>query len=205
VEGLDLEKAGVRYDPAAGVEINDFMQTSNPQIYAAGDICMNWKFTHAADAAARIVIQNALFMGRKKLSSLTMPWCTFTDPELAHVGMYEDEAAAQGIAVDTFVRPFREVDRALVDGDEEGFVKIHVKKGTDQIVGATIVGRYAGDMISEITMAMIGKVGLGKIAGVIHPYPTHSEAIRQLGDAYNRTKLTPRVKKRFATWLAWSR
>ena len=159
----------------------------------------------AADAAARIIIQNALFYKSKKLSSLIMPWATYTDPEIAHVGLYERDAESKGIAIDTFTRELKEVDRALADGEEEGFVKIHVMKGKDKIVGGTIVARHAGEMISEITLAMAGKVGLGAIANVIHPYPTQAEAIKQTGDAFNRTRLTPTVKKIFQRWLAWSR
>jgi pyruvate/2-oxoglutarate dehydrogenase complex dihydrolipoamide dehydrogenase (E3) component len=205
VEGLNLATVGVNYDQKNGVFVNDCLQTTNPRIYAAGDICMNWKFTHAADFAARIVIQNTLFFGRKKLSALTMPWCTYTDPEIAHVGMYEHEAENKGIDLDTFLIPFSQVDRAILDGEDEGFVKIHVKKGSDKILGATIVARHAGDMISQITLAMVNNIGLGKIASVIHPYPTQADAIRKAGDAYNRTRLTPFVKNLFNRWLAWTR
>jgi pyruvate/2-oxoglutarate dehydrogenase complex dihydrolipoamide dehydrogenase (E3) component/uncharacterized membrane protein YdjX (TVP38/TMEM64 family) len=205
VEGLNLEAAGVQYDPRKGVHVNDCLQTSNPHIYAAGDVCMAWKFTHAADFAARIVIQNALFLGHKKTSALTMPWCTYTDPEIAHVGLYERDARDRGLAVDTYVRELKEVDRAVLDSEEAGFVKFHVRKGRDEILGATIVARHAGEMIGEIGVAMAGRVGLGKLANVIHPYPTQAEAIRQCGDAYNRTRLTPTVKKWFGRWLAWQR
>jgi len=205
VERLDLEAAGVAYDPRMGVGVDDHLRTSNPRIFAAGDICMDHKFTHAADAAARIVIQNALFHGRKRLSSLVMPWCTYTDPEIAHVGTTERDAEARGVPVTTFTRPFSEVDRAIADGEEEGLVKIHVKKGTDRILGATLVARHAGEMINEITLAMVSGVGLGTLGGVIHSYPTQAEAIKQLGDAYNRTRLTPFVQKLFRGWLAWTR
>ncbi len=204
VEELNLEAAGVKYDERKGVQVNDYLQTSNPRIYAAGDICFPYKFTHTADALARIVIQNTLFLGRKKASALTIPWCTYTDPEIAHVGMYEKDALASGIPVDTFVRPLKEVDRAIFDGEEEGFVKIHVKKGTEKILGATIVARHAGEMISEVTLAMVVNTGLGTLASVIHPYPTQAEAIKQAGDAYNRTRLTPLVKNVFSRWLAWT-
>jgi len=203
VENLNLEVAGVEYG-RSGVVVNDQLQTTNKKIFAAGDICMKWKFTHAADAAARIVIQNALFMGRKRLSALTMPWCTYTDPEIAHVGMYEGDAAEQGLEVDHFTRPLEEVDRGLIDG-EKGFVKILVKRGTDQILGATIVASHAGEMISEISLAITAGVGLKQLSSVIHPYPTQAEAIRQTGDAYNRTRLTPLVKRLFASWLNWTR
>jgi len=205
VEGLNLEAIGVEYDTQTGVFVNDNLQTTNPRIYAAGDICMKHKFTHAADFAARMVIQNTLFFGRKKLSALTIPWCTYTNPEIARVGIGEHEAKEKGIDIDTFLIPFSQVDRAIIDGEEEGFVKIHVKKGSDKILGATIVARHAGDMIGEITLAMVNNIGLGKIASTIHPYPTQAEAIRKAGDAYNRTRLTPFVKNLFNRWLAWTR
>ncbi len=204
VEDLNLAAVGVEYDNR-GVRVNDRLQTTNPRIYAAGDVAIDYKFTHAANFTARIVIQNALFLGRRKLSALTVPWCTYTDPEIAHVGMYERDAAERGIAVDTFVKPLSEVDRALTDAEEEGFVKVHVKKGTDKILGATVVARHAGEMINEITLAMVAGVGLKTIANVIHPYPTQAEAIRHLGDAYNRTRLTPFVGRLFRRWLSLTR
>ena len=205
VEDLNLENVGVKYDKRKGVIVNDRLQTTNSRIYAAGDVCMKWKFTHAADAAARIVIQNALFFGRKKLSALTMPWCTYTDPEIAHVGMYEKEAAEKGVAIDTFIKPLNEVDRALTDGQEQGFVKVHVRKGSDKIVGVTVVASHAGDMISELTLAIVRGIGLKKLSAVIHPYPTQAEAIKQVADAYNRTRLTPGIKSLFAKWLSMMR
>ncbi len=204
VEGLNLEAAGVTYDKH-GVTVNDRLQTSNHRIYAAGDVCSPYKFTHAADFMARIVLQNALFLGRAKASSLTIPWCTYTSPEVAHVGLYDREAEEKGIHVDTFVQELKDVDRAILEGEDEGFVKVHVRKGTDQILGATIVARNAGDMISEITLAMTHGLGLRKIASTIHPYPTQAEAIRKVGDQYNRTRLTPFVKSLFRKWLAWRR
>ena len=204
VEGLGLEAAGVRYGKA-GVEVDDRLRTTNPRIFAAGDICSRFQFTHAADALARIAIRNALFLGRAKASSLTMPWCTYTDPEVAHVGLYEAEAAERGIEITTFIQELSEVDRAVLDGEDEGFVRVHVRKGTDRIVGATVVARHAGDMLSEITLAMAGGLGLKGIAGTIHPYPTQAEAIKKLGDAYSRTRLTPLVKGLFERWLSWTR
>jgi pyruvate/2-oxoglutarate dehydrogenase complex dihydrolipoamide dehydrogenase (E3) component len=205
LERLNLEVVGVRSDPRKGVVVNDCLQTTNPRIYAAGDVCLDWKFTHAADFSARIVIQNALFLGRKKASTLTMPWCTYTDPEIAHVGLYEHEFRERGMEIDTYIREFKQVDRAVLDGEEDGFVKFHVRKGRDEIVGATIVARHAGEMISEISVTIAGRIGLGKLASVIHPYPTQAEAIRQCGDAYNRTRLTPTVKKWMGRWLMWLR
>jgi pyruvate/2-oxoglutarate dehydrogenase complex dihydrolipoamide dehydrogenase (E3) component len=200
VEDLGLDEAGVAYE-RHGVKVDDKLRTTNRRIYAAGDICLRFKFTHTADASARIVLQNALFHGSKRLSALTVPWCTYTDPEIAHVGMYEADAREKGIEVETFTREFSEVDRAIAEGEEEGLVKIHVRKGTDEILGATIVARHAGEMISEVSLAVVEKIGLGKIAGVIHPYPTQAEAIRQTGDAYNRSRLTPFIRRLFRWWL----
>jgi pyruvate/2-oxoglutarate dehydrogenase complex dihydrolipoamide dehydrogenase (E3) component len=206
VEDLGLDAASVR-SGRHGVEVDDTLQTSNGRIYAAGDVCSAYKFTHAADFMARSVIQNAFFgfAGRKRASRLTIPWCTYTDPEIAHVGLYERDAAAKGIEVQTFAVEMSDVDRAIAEGETEGFVKVHVRKGTDEIVGATIVARHAGDMISELTTAMIGKVGLGTLASVIHPYPTQAEAIRKVGDAYNRTRLTPGRAKLLKRYFAWRR
>ncbi|MBA4147670.1 MAG: mercuric reductase [Verrucomicrobia bacterium] len=204
VEGLGLEKAGVLYD-RKGVEVNDRLQTSNSRIYACGDVCSRYQFTHAADFMARIVIQNALFKGRKRVSDLIIPWSTYTSPEIAHVGLYEKEAREKGIEVETFTQKLSEVDRAVLDGEREGFVRIHVRKGTNTILGATIVAAHAGEMISEITLAMNGKLGLKTIGGTIHPYPTQTEAIRKLGDVYNRSRLTPLVRALFGRWLAWTR
>ena len=204
VEGLNLEAVGVLYDKK-GIKVDDHLRTANKRIFAAGDICSPYQFTHTADFMARIVLQNALFFGRKKASGLTIPWATYTSPEIAHVGLYEKEAKERGIEITTFTQPFIEVDRAILDGETDGFVRVHVKKGTDEIVGATIVAGHAGEMISEITLAMTNKIGLGKIAGTIHPYPTQAEAIRKVADQYNRTRLTPKVKSIMTRLLAWRR
>jgi pyruvate/2-oxoglutarate dehydrogenase complex dihydrolipoamide dehydrogenase (E3) component len=205
VAGMNLEGVGVAYDARKGIQVDDSLRTTNPRIFAAGDVCLEDKHTHGADAAARIVIQNALFLGRKKLSSLVIPRCTYTDPEIAQVGMSGEQARESGIDVTTFLRPFSEVDRAIVDGEEDGFVKVHVRSGSDKIVGATIVAPHAGEMIGEITLAMVGGLGLGTLSGVIHPYPTQSEAIKQAGDAYQRTRLTPFVKNLLSRWMEWTR
>ncbi len=158
-----------------------------------------------SDATARIVIRNALFFGRARMSALTVPWCTYTDPEIGHVGLYEASARERGIKVKTVTQELNAVDRAILDGETDGFVKVHVKESTDRIVGATVVASHAGEMLSELTTAMAGGIGLGRIAEVIHPYPTQAEAIKKAGDAYNRTRLTPTVKRIFETWLRWTR
>jgi len=204
VEGLNLDRAGVEKDEK-GIKVSELLQTSNPHIYAAGDVCLKHKFTHTAEAAAKIVIQNALFGGKKKTGSLIIPWCTYTDPEVAHVGMSSKEAEEKGLQVETFTHALKEVDRAVTDGEDEGFFKVHVKKGTDQILGATIVARHAGEMISEITLAMTGKLGLKKISEVIHPYPTQADGIKAVAGAYNRTRLKPGLKKLLTRWFEWRR
>jgi pyruvate/2-oxoglutarate dehydrogenase complex dihydrolipoamide dehydrogenase (E3) component len=206
IEGLGLEAAGVRYT-REGIVVDDYLSTTNPRIYAAGDVCLGWKFTHAANAAARIVVRNALFRpsGRQRVSTLVMPWCTYTDPEVAHVGWNEREARERGVAVDTLVQRMKDTDRARIDGDTEGFVKVHVRKGTDRIVGATIVAPAAGEMIGELSLAMVARVGLGRLSSVIHPYPTHAGALRQVADQYRRTRLTPFARATLKAWLRWRR
>ncbi|MFK7894873.1 MAG: mercuric reductase [Myxococcota bacterium] len=209
VDGLGLESVGVSFDTRKGVEVDDHLQTTNPRIWAVGDVCMQWKFTHAADAAAKIVVQNALFavgpVGRKSLSDLVMPWCTYTEPEIAHVGLYERDAAEKNVEIETYQVSIAEANRAVTDGQEEGLVKVHVKKGTDQIVGATVVSAHAGDLITQFTMAMQHKIGLGAFTNIIYPYPTQGEAIKRAAGAYTRTRLTPTVKRLFEAFLAWQR
>jgi pyruvate/2-oxoglutarate dehydrogenase complex dihydrolipoamide dehydrogenase (E3) component len=203
VENLNLGAAGVHYEAEAGIHVDDFLRTSNPRIYAAGDVCLQHKFTHSAEATARIAVRNALFLGRKRLSALTIPWCTYTDPEIAHVGLYIRESWAQNIAVRTFTILMHDVDRAVVDGEEEGFVKIHVKDGTDRILGATVVASHAGEMINGLSLAITAGIGLSTLAQVIHTYPTQAGAIKLAADAYNRTRLTPFRKFLAKCCLAW--
>jgi pyruvate/2-oxoglutarate dehydrogenase complex dihydrolipoamide dehydrogenase (E3) component len=200
VEELGLETAGVAYS-RKGVEVDDKLRTANPRIYACGDVASRYQFTHTADAQARIVIGNALFFGRSKASALTIPWCTYTTPEIAHVGLYEKDARAKGLEVDTLTVPLATVDRAILDGADEGFLRVHLKKGTDHILGATLVAEHAGDMIGELCLAVTHRIGLGKIAGVIHPYPTQGEVLKKAADTWRRGKLTPGVKKFFARWF----
>lgn len=203
VEGLGLEAAGVRYGKL-GVEVDDRLRTSNSRIYAAGDVAAKYQFTHYADAQARIVLQNALFFGRAKSSGLVVPWCTYTSPEIAHVGLYEKEASERGIAVDTLTIPLSGNDRAQLDGDSDGFLRVHLAKGSDRILGATMVAEHAGDLLGELYLAVTHGIGLGKIASVIHPYPTQVEVIKRAADTWRRGKLTSTVKTifdwRFRLW-----
>jgi pyruvate/2-oxoglutarate dehydrogenase complex dihydrolipoamide dehydrogenase (E3) component len=202
VQGLDLEAADVKYDAATGIAVDDFLCTSNSRIYAAGDVCLEEQYTDTAAASARIVVHNALMRGNMRFSKLVIPWCTYTDPEISHVGMYVREANRKGIPVKTFTVPMHQIDRAITDSEEIGFVKIHIRDGTDTILGATIVARHAGEMINEITLAMVADIGLCTLAKVIHAYPTQAEAIREAAKAYVRTRITTRLRARLQRWLA---
>ncbi len=200
VEGLGLEAAGVEYD-RTGVKVGGNLRTTNRRIYAAGDIAPLLKFTHLADAHAGIVIQNAFFFGRSRHTNLVVPWCTYTSPEIAHVGLYEKDAKAQGHETQVITVPFSEVDRAVLDGEADGFLRVILKAGSDQILGATLVAEHAGDMIGELCLAITHKIGLGKIASTIHPYPTQGEAMRKAANQWRKGKLTPTVRKIFDLWF----
>jgi len=205
VNGLGLENVGVEFDKR-GVKVDDNLRTTNPDIFAAGDVAVPYQFTHVAGHSGAIVVQNALLpLPKRKFSSLIIPWATFTDPEVAHVGMYPRDAAEKGVEIDTYQVDMDHVDRALTEGDTSGFIKVHTKKGTGTIVGATIVGATAGEMISEITMAMKHKINLGSLSSVIHPYPTQAEAINKVANEYNKTRLGSRVKGILSWWMARSR
>jgi pyruvate/2-oxoglutarate dehydrogenase complex dihydrolipoamide dehydrogenase (E3) component len=204
VEGLNLEAANVDYS-RDGVIVDDYLRTSNPRIYAAGDVCSKFKFTHAADAMARAVLRNALFFGRAKASAMIMPWVTYTDPEVAHVGLYETDARSAGFDVATITESFEDVDRAILDGEDEGFGRIHYERKTGKILGGTIVARHAGEMISELTLAITNGLKMGALSATIHPYPTQAEVLRKIGDVYNRQRLSPTVRKIFQKWFEWRR
>jgi pyruvate/2-oxoglutarate dehydrogenase complex dihydrolipoamide dehydrogenase (E3) component len=194
VTGMDLELAKVQYDDQIGLVVNDKLQTTNHRIYGVGDCCSQYKFTHAADFMARAVIRNALFLGKEKMSSLLIPYATFTSPEIASVGLYESDLKAKGIECRIIEKHFKNNDRSITDDATQGLVRIRVDAKSDKILGASIVGEGAGNMISEITLAMQTETGLGSLAAVIHPYPTTAEAIRHCGDLYNKTRLTTTVK-----------
>lgn len=205
IQTLNLDAAGIAYHKR-GVTVDDTLKTTNPNVYAVGDVASKYQFTHVADAMARMAVQNALFPGPKqKMSKVVIPWVTYTDPEVAHVGLYPHEAEEQGIAIETFKESIPRTDRGLADGEEAGFVKIHVKKGSDKIVGATIVTSHAGEMINELTLAMSAGIGMKKLSTVVHPYPTQAEAIKQAANAWNRTRFTPLVARLFKWWLGFTR
>jgi pyruvate/2-oxoglutarate dehydrogenase complex dihydrolipoamide dehydrogenase (E3) component len=203
-EGLDLEAAGVKYD-TKGVRVDDRLRTTNPNIYAAGDICSPFKFTHAAEAMARMALQNALFFGRKKASILVIPWTTYTDPEVAHVRLTEQEARKRGTQAEIFTLPFTDLDRAILDGETEGFARVHMDAKTKRILGATLVGRHAGESIGELVLAMNQGLRLDALSGVIHPYPTQAEVIKRLGDACMRSRLKPWMRRLLERFFRYRR
>jgi pyruvate/2-oxoglutarate dehydrogenase complex dihydrolipoamide dehydrogenase (E3) component len=210
VEGLGLESAGVAYDVTDGVKVTDRLQTTNPAVYAAGDVCFPFQFTHAADATAQVLVQNALFphplgLGTASTASLVVPWATYTDPEVAHVGLSASDADAAGIDVEAYTIALHDVDRAVLDGEEAGFARALVKKNTDEIVGATVVAAHAGDLISEFTVAIRNGLGLSAIAGTIHPYPTQAEVIRKVAYAWRKATFTKGKRAILKRWFAWTR
>jgi len=205
IETLDLGAAGVDHD-RAGVVVDDHLRTTNRRVFASGDVCLASKFTHIADAASRIVLQNALFpFPKKRFSDLVLAWSTYTDPEVAHVGLSPADARDRGLPVETVTVGMDDVDRARADGDTEGFLKIHVDPRKGTIHGATFVCRRAGDLISEIATAIKAGLRLGDMAAVIHPYPTIAEAVRKAADQFNRRKLTPFAARLLERWFAWQR
>ena len=209
VEGLGLETVGVEFD-GQGVKVNGRLQTSNPKIFAAGDVCSRFKFTHAADATAQVVVQNALFphpfgLGYASAETLLIPWCTYTEPEIAHVGLYEQDARAKGIEVETYTFNLDEVDRAIIDGQEKGFARIHLRKGTDKILGATIVAAHAGDLINEFSVVMKAGKGARTIAGTIHPYPTQAEVNKKVVNLWRKAHFSPATKNKLVRLFAWMR
>ena len=202
LHALNAEAAGVDYDEY-GVNVNAYLQTSQSHIYAAGDIANRLKFTHTADFTARILVRNILLpfqFLRQKVDWSVVPWCTYTDPEVAHVGLGEKEAKQKNVEYDLFVVLLEDVDRAVVESEELGFAKILTARGSDKILGTTIVAPHAGDLLHEFVLAMKASIGLSTIASTIHAYPTFAELARKAGDKYNRTRLTPRAKTIF-TWL----
>jgi pyruvate/2-oxoglutarate dehydrogenase complex dihydrolipoamide dehydrogenase (E3) component len=202
VTALGLEATGVAYDDD-GIAVDDRLRTRNRRIFAAGDVCSKYKFTHAADAMARIALQNALFFGRRRASALVIPWATYTDPEVAHVGVSSEDAERLGLKAISV--ELSEIDRAVIEGSAEGYATVYAGGGRGRVHGATIVARGASSHLTELVLAMSSNIPLARISGVVHPYPTEGEVVKRLADAFMRTKLTPGVLALLRRWLAWHR
>ena len=185
LEGLNLAASGVDFDASDGIKVDRFMRTANPRVFAAGDVCLPHKYTHVAQASAEIAVHNALGRGRpRSFARLTIPWCTFCAPEVAHVGMQVWEARRRGVPIRTYTTLMQDVDRAITDRQDTGFVKLHVAEGSDRLLGATIVAARASEMINEVCVAMHTGIGLRQLAEVLHTYPAQSAAIRMAARSF---------------------
>ena len=192
VEDLGLETAGIDFEATRGIEIDDFLRTTNVDVYAAGDVCNSHQFTNVAESSGRLTVQNAFGATTERQGQLTIPWCTYCDPEIAHIGMDVREARRQCIPVKCFTVMMQDVDRAITDGQDDGFVKIYVKEGTDKILGATIVGTRASELINEMSVIMNVGIGMRQLATILHTYPAQSDAIRLAAMAYvNNQPVSP--------------
>ena len=202
VEGLQLHKAGVELHDRL-IVVDKKLRTTNRKIYAAGDVCSRFQFTHHADAHARIVVQNALFAPTATTSSLVVPRCTYTEPEVAQVGATHEELDLAGTDYDSYRVEFADLDRGRTAGDRHGFAEVITRKGRDWILGGTVVGEGAGELIAGLCLAMNNGIGLSRLGKTMLPYPTRSEYMKHLTDAYNRKRLTPIAKVLINKWLRY--
>jgi pyruvate/2-oxoglutarate dehydrogenase complex dihydrolipoamide dehydrogenase (E3) component len=183
---LGLDAAGIATDPDGRIRVDDFLCTTNPRVYAAGDVCLRAQFANAAAASARIAVANAFGAAHEPVSALLIPRCTYCSPEIAHVGLHLPEIKQRGLPVKTYVVMMADVDRAITDDLDDGFLKIHVQEGTDRILGATIVAAHASEMINEMSVIMNAGIGMRRLASVLHTYPTQTDAIRLAALAFLR-------------------
>ncbi|GMV59075.1 MAG: hypothetical protein AMXMBFR72_21750 [Betaproteobacteria bacterium] len=206
-EGYGLEELGIGTTKARTVETDEYLQTIYPNIYACGDVAGPFQFTHTASHQAWYAAVNALFgsFRRFKADYRVIPWSTFTDPEVARVGLNESEAKAQNVPHTVTVYGIDDLDRAIADGEAHGFVKVLTKPGTDRILGATIVGEHAGDLLAEYVLAMKHGLGMNKILGTIHIYPTLAEANKYAAGNWKRATVTQGQWAFLAAFQAWRR
>lgn len=204
---LGLEELGIELTERGTVAVNDYMQTRFPNIYACGDVAGPYQFTHAAAHQAWYAAVNALFGKFKKfkVDYSVMPWCTFTDPEVARVGLNETEAQEQGISYEVTKYGIDDLDRAIADEEARGFVKVLTKPGSDKILGATIVGYHAGELITEYISAMKHGLGMNKILGTIHIYPTLSEANKYAAGEWKKAHAPQAVLNWVQKYHNWMR
>jgi pyruvate/2-oxoglutarate dehydrogenase complex dihydrolipoamide dehydrogenase (E3) component len=205
-QGFGLQELGVNLTPRGTIEVNEYLQTSIPTIYACGDVAGPYQFTHTAAHQAWYASVNSLFgiFKRFKADYSVIPWATFTEPEVARVGINELEAKEQGIAYEVTTFGIDDLDRAIADSEAHGLIKVLTVPGKDKILGVTIMGEHAGDLIAEYVLAMKHGLGLNKILGTIHIYPTLAEANKYVAGEWKRAhapqKLLQWVEK-FHRWL----
>ncbi len=202
---LNLDAVGVRADTAQGILVDNRLRTNNSRIYAAGDVCSRLQFTHSADAQARIIVRNTLFLGRARTDTLIIPWCTYTKPEVARVGASRAELTQRDLAFIPLRVEFGDLDRGRTDAAADGFAEVLAAPGSGKVLGATLVGRDAGEQIAALVLLMNAGLGLGALGSLVLPYPTRSEYLRRLADAWNRTRLTPRNASLLRGWLKLTR
>ncbi|HIF9191369.1 TPA: dihydrolipoyl dehydrogenase [Photobacterium damselae] len=207
VQGFGLEELGITTTARGTVEVNDYLQTQYPNIYAVGDVVGPYQLTHAASHQAWYAAVNGLFgqFKRFKADYSVMPAATYTSPEVARVGLNEKEATAQGIEFDVVTYGIDDLDRAITDGEDHGFIKVITPKGKDTILGATIVGENAGDLLAEFTLAMRHNLGLNKILATVHPYPTMSEAVKYTAGVWKRNNAPEKLLEWVAKYHRWMR
>jgi pyruvate/2-oxoglutarate dehydrogenase complex dihydrolipoamide dehydrogenase (E3) component len=207
VTGFGLDRLNIPLTPDGRIEVNEFLQTRYPNIYACGDVCSPYQFTHTAAHQAWYAVVNALLGGIKrfKVDYSVIPAATFTDPELARVGLNEQQAQAQNIDYETTRFDLEELDRAIVDESASGLVKVLTVPGKDKILGATIVGPHAAELINEFTLAMKHGLGLNKILATIHIYPTLSEANKYAAGEWKRNHVPQRLLEYAARYHRWRR
>ncbi|UKA28087.1 dihydrolipoyl dehydrogenase [Photobacterium damselae] len=207
VQGFGLEELGITTTARGTVEVNDYLQTQYPNIYAVGDVVGPYQLTHAASHQAWYAAVNGLFgqFKRFKADYSVMPAATYTSPEVARVGLNEKEATAQGIEFDVVTYGIDDLDRAITDGEDHGFIKVITPKGKDTILGATIVGTNAGDLLAEFTLAMRHNLGLNKILATVHPYPTMSEAVKYTAGVWKRHNAPEKLLEWVAKYHRWMR
>jgi pyruvate/2-oxoglutarate dehydrogenase complex dihydrolipoamide dehydrogenase (E3) component len=206
-KGFGLEELGVRFNANGTIETNEFLQTNIPNIYCAGDVAGPYQFTHIAGYQAQIASINALFGKFKKIKAdyRVIPWATYTDPEVARVGLSETEAAAKRIKYEVTKYGIEDLDRAIVDSENNGFIKVLTRPKTDQILGVAIVGPHAGDIISEYVFAMKHGFGLNKILDTIHIYPTLAEANRNAAGKWKKDHAPQSLMKWLQKFHQWQR
>ncbi|MCG9778422.1 dihydrolipoyl dehydrogenase [Photobacterium damselae] len=207
VQGFGLDELGITTTARGTVEVNDYLQTQYPNIYAVGDVVGPYQLTHAASHQAWYAAVNGLFgqFKRFKADYSVMPAATYTSPEVARVGLNEKEATAQGIEFDVVTYGIDDLDRAITDGEDHGFIKVITPKGKDTILGATIVGANAGDLLAEFTLAMRHNLGLNKILATVHPYPTMSEAVKYTAGVWKRNNAPEKLLEWVAKYHRWMR